>query len=375
MNVSLRKQTLKDGRESLYLDYYLPKAKQTRKKEALKLYLYPSPKTKIQKDHNKKISLLAESIRAKRLLQIQHEEHDFSHLFKTDKKRTEYFLIPYFKEVIRNKMNQNISCGTWNSTLKHLRSYIGDKSIQIRDIDKEWIEGFKVFLASVKVSSLGDTLSANSRNIYLSKLKSVLKKAFKENLIDQNPFDNVDHIRTEETHREYLTLEELKEIIKTDCSYPILKKAFLFSALTGLRKCDILKMRWREVQYSKEQGWYIRFTQKKTKSTETLPIADQARELLGDIGEPEALVFEGLRFHGRTSLRLQIWMTNAGISKKITFHCARHTYATIQLTLGTGIYTLSKLLGHKVLQTTQIYGKIIDKKKVEAVNRIPDLGI
>jgi site-specific recombinase XerD len=69
-------------------------------------------------------------------------------------------------------------------------------------------------------------------------------------------------------------------------------------------------------------------------------------------------------------MKLQQWMMKAGISKTITFHCARHTYATLQLTAGTDIYTVSKLLGHKELKTTQVYAKIIDDKKKEAANKI-----
>ena len=68
-------------------------------------------------------------------------------------------------------------------------------------------------------------------------------------------------------------------------------------------------------------------------------------------------------------------MMKAGISKTITFHCARHTFATLQLTNGTDIYTVSKLLGHRELKTTQLYAKIIDDKKIEATNAIPNLNL
>ncbi|MEZ4856754.1 MAG: site-specific integrase [Gelidibacter sp.] len=145
---------------------------------------------------------------------------------------------------------------------------------------------------------------------------------------------------------------------------------FIFSALTGLRWSDIEKLLWSEIQHSKEMGYYIRFRQKKTKGAETLPISEQARELLGEAGKPEAKVFEGLHYSAWSNLKLQQWMLKAGITKNITFHCARHTYATLQLTLGTDIYTVSKLLGHKELRTTQIYAKVIDDKKKEAANRI-----
>ena len=114
----------------------------------------------------------------------------------------------------------------------------------------------------------------------------------------------------------------------------------------------------------------MRFTQKKTKGAETQPISEQAFGLLGERGNSEERVFTGLKYSAWHNLKLQQWMMKAGISKTITFHCARHTYATLQLTLGTDIYTVSKLLGHKDLKTTQVYAKIIDEKKREAASRI-----
>jgi len=117
-------------------------------------------------------------------------------------------------------------------------------------------------------------------------------------------------------------------------------------------------------------GHYIRFRQKKTKGVETQPISEQAFNLLGERAEPEERVFVGLKYSAWHNLKLQQWVMKAGITKTITFHCARHTYATLQLTMGTDIYTVSKLLGHKELKTTQIYAKIIDDKKKDAANRI-----
>jgi site-specific recombinase XerD len=74
-------------------------------------------------------------------------------------------------------------------------------------------------------------------------------------------------------------------------------------------------------------------------------------------------------------LKLQQWVMNAEIRKKITFHCARHSFATIQLELDTDIYTISKMLGHKELRTTQIYAKLVDKKKTEAMNKLNDFKL
>lgn len=81
-------------------------------------------------------------------------------------------------------------------------------------------------------------------------------------------------------------------------------------------------------------------------------------------------VFQDLTYSDYNNAKIREWMIRAGVEKHITFHCARHTYATLQLTLGTDIYTVSKLLGHKSLKTTEVYAKIIDQKKKEAANRI-----
>ena len=140
--------------------------------------------------------------------------------------------------------------------------------------------------------------------------------------------------------------------------------------MTGLRWSDINKLVWAEVQHSKEVGYYICFRQQKTKRVETLPISEQAFSLLGERGVEEERIFIGLKYSAWLNLKLQQWVSKAGVSKNITFHCARHTYATLQLTLGTDIYTVSKLLGHKDLKTTQVYAKIIDEKKKEAANKI-----
>jgi integrase len=184
----------------------------------------------------------------------------------------------------------------------------------------------------------------------------------------------VDGFKQGEPQREYLSLEELKKVAKTDCEIPVLKNAFLFSALSGLRWSDVQKLEWSEVQYSDELGHHIRFIQKKTKGAETLPISEQAVSLMGERGNPDERVFTNLRYSAWYNLKLQQWMLAAGIHRTITFHCARHTYATLQLAAGTDIYTVSKLLGHRELRTTQIYAKVIDSKKIEAANKI-NLGL
>ena len=174
----------------------------------------------------------------------------------------------------------------------------------------------------------------------------------------------------EESERGFLTYDELKALANTPCEIPVLGNAFLFSASTGLRWSDIEKLTWHEVQHSKEMGYYIRFRQKKTKGLETLPFSENAFNLLPKQEPDMDLVFGNLKYSAWYNVKLKQWIMKAGISKNITFHSARHTYATLQLTLGTDIYTVSKLLGHKNISTTQIYAKVIDEKKRVAANKI-----
>ncbi|MCK8479758.1 site-specific integrase [Psychroserpens algicola] len=372
MNVSIRKRKKKDGQESLFLDYYLPKANQKRKKESLNLYIYSTPKTSKERAHNKKALLLAESIRSKKFLEIQHEEHGFSNSTKENLNKN---FITYFSEKTEERYNQSTgNYGNWDSVLKHLIKFNGDV-VLFKDIDIKWLEDFKYYLKHTAKTKSNQSLSQNSCYSYFNKVKACLREAVKEGVIKYNPALDVKGFKQGESEREFLTLDELKKVSKTECEIPILKQAFIFSALTGLRWSDIQKMVWKEVQFSEEHGHYIRFKQKKTNGYQTHPIPGQAFKLLADREGDEERVFKGLRYSAWNNLKLQQWVMKAGISKTITFHCARHTYATLQLTFGTDIYTVSKLLGHKELKTTQVYAQIINQKKVDAANAIPDINL
>lgn len=371
MNISIRKRKLKNGKESIFLDYYFPEASQKRKKESLKITIFSSPKTSKQREHNKKMMLLADNIRAERLLELAHNKHGFSHLIKDGSLEN---FIDYFSEQTDKRYDSSGNYGNWDSVLKHLIKFRG-KNVLFKDIDSKWLEEFKDYLENKARTKSNKPLSQNSCYSYFNKVKACLRQALRDKVISYNPAIDVQGFKQGEAEREFLTLEELKVITQIECEIPILKQAFLFSALTGLRWSDINKLIWKEVQHSEEQGFYIRFKQKKTKSYQTHPISQQARSILGQEGDNDERVFCGLRYSAWYNLKLQQWIMKAGISKTITFHCARHTYATLLLTHGADIYTVSKLLGHKELKTTQVYAKIINQKKVDAANVIPDINI
>lgn len=360
MKVTLRER-LQGGKISLFLDYY---HKGKRKKEYLKLYLDPDPKTKADREVNKQTRLLAESIRAKRLIEIQNGEFGFR-----DSERMKGSLLEYLELLAKKRFSSKGNYANWDSMIKHLKEYIV-RDVSFSDVNRAFVQGFKEYLEEEARTKSNQPLSQNSKYSYFNKFRAALKQAVKDGILATNPIDGVEAFRQGESEREFLTLEELQTIVNVDCDMPQLKTAFLFSCLTGLRWSDIQKLIWSEVQHSESMGYYIRFRQKKTKGAETLPISDQAFELLGERMEPTERVFTGLKYSAWHNLKLQQWIISAGITKPITFHCARHTYATLQLSAGTDIYTVSKLLGHRELKTTQIYTKVIDGKKIEAANKI-----
>lgn len=368
-----RKQT-KKGNISLYLEIYKGTTKNANGKivgnrdyEYLDLYLVDKPRTPIDKQHNKETLKLAENIKAKRELEIQNGEYGFKSGFKQSTN-----FIDYFKAQTEKRLQNAGNYGNWDSALKHLIKYAGTQ-ITFRDVDKKYCEGFKEYLAGAKTKS-GKKLSSSAVASYYTKFRACLNKAVDEEIILKNPARTISTPNTVESIREYLTFDELKAILKAECRYEVLKNAFIFSCLTGLRWSDIQKLQWSEVQKT-DNGYRIVFHQQKTKGLQYLDISEQARGYLGEPGTANERVFMGLKYSSYMNVALQNWMMKAGITKQITFHCARHSFAVLQLTLGTEIYTLSKLLGHSELKTTLLYSKIVDDKKREAVNKIPDLTI
>lgn len=360
MKVTLRQRN-QGGQTSLYLDYY---HKGKRKTEYLKLYLNPGAKTKEQKELNKKTLQLAETIRAQRQIEIQNGTFGFR-----DNEKMKGSFLAYMRMLAEKRKDSTGNYGNWDSVVKHLESFL-PYDITFGEVDRQFVMNFKEYLDKGTRAKSNVDLSQNSKYSYFNKFRAALKQAVKDGILPANPSEGIEAFKQGEPEREFLTLEELQAIAREECEIPQLKTAFLFSCLTGLRWSDIQKLLWSEVQYSKEMGYYIRFRQKKTKGAETLPISQQAFELLGEREDKDERVFKGLKYSAWHNLKLQQWVMKGGISKTITFHCARHTYATLQLTMGTDIYTVSKLLGHRELKTTQIYAKIIDDKKKEAANRI-----
>ena len=241
---------------------------------------------------------------------------------------------------------------------------------KVAKMDNRVAEEFRLYLLSAPCGgNRSGTISHNTAATYFSIFKAALKQAFIDGYLTIDLSAKIKGIQEQESRREYLTVEELNTLAATPCERDVLKRAALFSALTGLRHCDIQKLQWKEISMDGEQA-RLHFTQKKTKGVEYMPISQQALQLCGEPGDPEQLVFEDLPDPAWISNPLKRWIEAAKITKRITFHCFRHTYATLQLSSGTDIYTVSKMLGHTNVKTTQVYAKVVDEKKNKAAQAI-----
>ena len=364
MNVTVRQKAMKDGKmESLYLDIYYSRTE--RYKEWLQMKVYVKPTNQTQRVHNKNNKELAEAIARKRFLEIKSGEHDVK--IKT-KKHTQDF-IQYFEILTEARRENGVNYSHWRSTLKWLKEYADLKKRRptFNDITVHWLEDLKQFFLT--------KMSINTASTYFDKVKHCLADAERDKIITTNVAHNVSSIRLVDTVREFLTEEEFNKIVEVPCKNPIIKKAFLFSCLTGLRWSDIYKLTWSEIRYDEESKWHIIFKQQKTQNYDKLQIFSKAREILGEAGKPDARVFKGLKYSAWNNLIIREWMMSAGITKHITFHCGRHTFATLLLTYSEDMATIQKLLRHKDLRTTAIYAKVIDSKKRDAVDKLSKLKI
>ncbi len=366
------RKSLRTGASSLYLEMYRD-GKRTY--EFLHLYLNPG-KDPVTKAKNKATLEAAKTIQARRIVAIQQGEAQI-----LAPKPKAMLFTGYFDEYMQrhSQMGPSHRKGM-ATTLKRWTAYAGDK-VRLKDITPDMLLGFGEYLrkevpceytrkrdGGPVVETIFIKLKPNSIRTHWNRVAWVLGAASRDGLIPFNPADKIDHAakpKTVKTERDYLDAAELKRLVATPCPDPELKRAFLFSCYTGLRRSDVFSLTRDHIH-----GRTLSLRMRKTKDLITIPLSDAALKYVGDTGK------EGPLFVWRSQNKLRKdlteWTKAAGISKHVTFHVARHTFATLALTYGADFYTVSKLLGHADLKTTQIYAQIVDKKKQEAVNLIPE---
>ena len=282
--------------------------------------------------------------------------------------RMEQDFIAYFNSIIY-KVHPNSSNSiivNWTRVGKLLSIFSEGKPIPFRKINVKLLEDLKLFmLTAPQGGNKKGTLSQNSAATYFSIVKAGLHRAFIDEYLTVDIAAKVKGIPELKVKRETLTLEEAELLAQTPCENEVLKRAFFFAILTGIRLCDTHELTWGEIQKT-STGWRVDFTQRKTHVVDYLPINEQADSLCGEPGEYDQQIFAGLTGSSWISRPLKKWIAASGIKKHITFHCSRHTFATLQLENGTDIFVVKGMLGHTNVKTTQIYAHIVDKSKRNA---------
>ena len=363
--VRLREKELANGVRSLYLDIYV---NGKRSYEFLKLYLIPetNPQAKVQNENTMRA---ANTIKLNRILEITNNKAGLKNTSVRAK-----MLLKDWMETFRQAQEQK---GVKDQKLIHntihaLTAY--NINVAMRDVNRDYIIGLTNFLRNDYRSPRGKKLKDYSVINYLGCLRNALNMAVREDVIADNPIIKLsaqDKVKAPESQREYLTTEEVQKLEETDSPYPHIKQAFLFACYTGLRCSDVRSITWGKIVKDGEK-YRLHTVMFKTKRPFYIPLSKKAMQWMPERGDKtdDDLIFENIPVQVNTKLYLQPWLDKAGITKPITFHCSRHTFGTMMLTLGADIYTTSKLMGHTKVEVTQIYAKIINKKKDDAVSLI-----
>lgn len=359
--VRIRFKKLANGSVSVYLAINV---NGRRTYDYLKLYLVPET-DQTAKLQNRQTMEAVYAIKAQRILQITNGAAGIKKDLRNKMRLVDWLKIYQDRQVNKGKRGAK----RWVRTMIFvIEGYDGGKDATLADIDHQWLTDFMIYLMNDYVTYKKTKLTNGTVDNYLRCLKAAFNVAVEEGIMPTNPMLALDrsHLKGTTYEREFLSVEEVKKLIDTPCRRPDIKGAFLFSCFCGLRISDVRSLQWKHVVTAGGKR-YLKITQFKTRRPLSIPLSRQALRWMperGNAGEDE-YIFPPL---SKNMTVLDDWAKEAGINKHITFHVSRHTFATMELTMGADIYTTSKLLGHTSVATTQIYAKVINSKKEEAVS-------
>lgn len=365
--VGLRVRSLRSGGKSLYLEYSV---NGERHRESMGLYLVPNTSTSNRR-RNSETLRAAEIRRARKCVELAKESAGI----RSSNSRA-YIPFVDFCEAVRDKKRKaGKSAEVYTALLGHLDRY-GCEGLRLCDITPDWCRGFIRYLRERA------GLRKNTQANIFSHLRAVMGEAERANLIPTNPTTKLatgEKPAQEQTLRQHLTAEEVRRLLASPWDTPprfaTRRRAFLFSCFTGLRYSDIVALSWGNVRRD-ERVSRIEMTIKKTKKPLSVPLSAQAVALLPPLpasATPQTKVFEDIKCREAMGEALKPWMEEEGICRHITFHCARHTFACLLTSAGIDINTVRDLLGHSSVNTTQIYAKVGDPHKAEAVGVLDEL--
>ena len=364
--VKIRERENKDGTTSIILDchmgYYVDidgKKKAQRKRRFLDFKLIQNPRNPSQRQQNKDYLEKARLIASQWEKSIINEEYD---LEDTEKSKT--LVYAYLVKEI-NRIKDNSSKASYNTMLSHFQKAF-PKTITFKQINKrEEAKKFYDYLTDKAIKIDGENLSKNSANKYFNRLRFILKEAKEEGYIQDLKF-NVKQLSGLKPEIVYLTLDEFRILENTDEKNSSLKNAFLFACLTALRIGDLNKLTWGEIVEDKDDKGnptieYNRIMDKKPngKQRRIRNYFDiYAKKYLGERQNDSDKVFPSLPkdASSKFNLKLREWILRAGISKHITFHCAKDSFAVYHIIhKEVGVFQLSGLLNHTDIRSSMHY--------------------
>ena len=283
--------------------------------ECLNLEIYTNPENSYQFKHNRSVEEIAETIRCERYLQLVR--HDYSFLAKA---RLDEDFLEYFR------LNGDCHGAKYQSSRLHFERFCKGQC-KFRDINASLCERFRLYLLRTKgLQHTKKKLSKNSASAYFNAFLSIVHFAYRDNILSEDYTTCIEKIKwNHDIPKEYLSSAEIKQLASTPyADNPDVYRAGMFSIYTGLRRSDILALRWENMIFPM--------------ITESILVTHVDR-----------------------------WISKAKIRKHITFHCFRHTFAMQLLDKGVDIYTIAALLGHRQVSSTQNYAKMTSKKMIEAI--------
>lgn len=371
MRGTLRKVLLKSGKYSLYIDYWPkvwnPIKKKYTRREFLKLYLHKNPITALAKKENLLYQEIAEKIYIKRMKALML---DANGIFNKDVLEADVFI--YAEQFIKNKNVADIDTTHYVTAIKYLKKWVGEH-LKFRDIDERFLQKYKEYLLttpSLKSTRLKQKLKQNSAASYYDKFSLILRQAFLDRYLPEDFTLRVARISNIDTYRQIIDDDELQLLLDNPTDDPLIFKSSIFALLTGLRFSAIQILKGGDFHYSAVlKSWYIYFVDPKPERCFKHYISQEAVDLLGNIPPADDLVFPELEYH-RTRAQLQQWFDSVGLKDKAKFHNWRHKYASSLIENGEELYTVSKMLNHKHVQTTEIYTRVSDLLKANASKKV-----
>lgn len=374
MSVKVRSKNLAKGKISYYLDIY---HNGERNYEFLEIYIEAKDSSSVKKEKKK----IVEAIRAQRELDILGSEYGY-----TPNSKNKIDFIQYFKAFLdsyegadkRLAINSLIKFIEFLNDPKDLKEAIelkgnakldilvkSSKKLLCKKLTPKICEDYSLYLKSPKKSGLSGETPYN----YFSKFKKVIKTATRDGYFQSNPCEGISVRReTGQLKKNVLEAEELSNLNKTECTNKEVKRAFLFSCLTGLGIAEIRSIRWSNIKNDK-----VDIKRLKTGKQILNDLPNSAIKLLGKKGKPKEHIFN-LPSDTAINKGLKVWIAKSGIDKHITFYCARHTFAVLLLSNGANLKTIADAMGHTSTRETSKYLNYINPQKSEALKRLPNLN-